>query len=324
MVVELATLAEVGAWAASMARSASLVLVLPTEPVTLASGLARHTGATRSPALHGVGHADQRAARGLDIARDHRGRGSALHRPRRRNLTICGLAAQGKEQVILDDGRLSKVTPFASNDAAIVAGAKRAPPRAEVQSALTSRPPRTRARLRVVEMMRHAFDRLPVSWPCRISSRSSLPRSASCPARWRHAGRPALRPSSFGRPECRARSRRVIAAGSSLRGLSSVTSVRSARRVAISPITAVGAIAIATAAKHHDQLAAGEGQGRKHGLERLGLVSVSRHRPARPSGTGDELQSAGRAAHARQGLGGARRIAAVGRQGRRGARAFEA
>ena len=54
--------------------------------------------------LHGVGHADQRAAGILDIARHDGGRGAALHRLGHEAVAVGRLALQGKEQVALADG----------------------------------------------------------------------------------------------------------------------------------------------------------------------------------------------------------------------------
>ena len=269
------------------------MLVLPTEPVTLAiRGLAAPAAgaAEVDQRLHGVGHADQRAARGLDIARDHGGRGAALQRLGDEAVAVGGLAAQREEQVALGDGaavegdavRLERRGDRRRRQGArhLVGGPERAHVTASGELARD---------FRIVEGMRHALDRL-----AGLVALAGDQQQVVLAAERRHAlldgGVPAVAHFDPVLPVGRnaahdlgADRRRLLAARIVVGDEREVGEARGD----LAHHRPLAAIAIAAAAEHHDQLAAGEGpQGRQHGLERLGLVGVVDIDRRRPSGDG--------------------------------------
>ena len=137
--------------------------------------------------------------------------------------------------------------------------------------------------LGVVERVRHAADVWPCSWPLpAISSTSPAASAATRRARSPRRGRRSRAAPGGRRRRIAAR----IAAGSSLRGLSSVTMARSARRGGdLAHHRPLAAVAVAAAAEHHDQPAA-----RRAAAARAARSPArracgrNRHRPARRCG----------------------------------------
>ena len=119
-----AVLAEVGAWADSMARSASLVLVLPTEPVTLAirALLRRRAARPRPSSAFRVSGTRISVPPAFSTSRDT----TAAAAPRfiasaTKPWPSVVSPLRAKNRSPLPTARLSKVTPLASNGAAMTA-----------------------------------------------------------------------------------------------------------------------------------------------------------------------------------------------------------
>ena len=145
-----AALAEVGAWADSMARSASLVLVLPTEPVTLAirALLRRRAARPRPSSAFMVSGTRISVPPAFSTSRDT----TAAAAPRfiasaTKPWPSVVSPLRAKNRSPLPTARLSKVTPLASNGAAIdgaerlrhfVGGPERAHDTASANSRATS------------------------------------------------------------------------------------------------------------------------------------------------------------------------------------------
>jgi hypothetical protein len=150
--LKLAVLAEVGAWADRIARKASLVLVLPTEPVTLAmrADAAPAAGATEiDQCLQGVADADQ-VARRIGTSRETTGRRRAARQGvGNEDVAVGGLARQREEEVALADGATVERDAGGLERPDIALGASARSTSAEVQSVLIGRapaPPRRRRR----------------------------------------------------------------------------------------------------------------------------------------------------------------------------------